>query len=185
MSEFSDSVHFYTIQINELKEKLISIGVSAFILNENQAPFSVLLGWEDKTKLHNLNFGGYLDFSYSNDHGLSCKFYLNGELIGRANRFWGEDFGFTEPPESPNAEVIDADLQKNVTENNILSQADAETFLSLFEKYDPDDWKVREEFINEVGSVLKLKQYRHLSCEDLKHNLNMLLEINPNGRIKI
>lgn len=44
MSEFSDSLHFYNILFEELKRKLQTLDISAFILNEDASPFSLLRG---------------------------------------------------------------------------------------------------------------------------------------------
>lgn len=181
VSEFSDSMHFYNVAGQELRTQLQARGIRAFILNTS-APISVLIGWEDKEKAHDV--GACLDFSYGEDHGVHCKFYRAGALVGRLNVEWGgEDCGIEEPPGSPNHPGISGDLETILARDFGLSETDAKKVRSITARYDLADFEQHDGFVDELGALLGLKHFRWLSCTDLEHNIERLLETNPDGAV--
>ncbi len=168
MSEFSDSIHIFDKKIEDIERVLNLMNISAAILGSNNITVSVLMDWEDKTKIHN-KFK-LIDFSYAEEHGLWLNFYLQ-KKIATIEISWDdtEIIGY-DTNTAPKPEITE-NYSKILFDNHFIAKNDMKKIEELINNFDKSNWQHRGEFVNKLGNLLSLFSFSWVSFNSLQYNL--------------
>lgn len=171
MSEFSDSLHIYDETIDNVKTVLMKLKIPSVIMGRNERTITVLMGWEDKSKVYT-EFK-VLDYSYAEDHGFRLKFYnKSSKEFAQIECSWDDPEDFDLSPDQIETPVITKDYEQILEKEEIISHTEKVELKRLVDNFDGTDWKSREAIVKKICDVLGLFQYEWLSYEDFFYSID-------------
>jgi hypothetical protein len=121
MSEVGQSLHFWRSGHGELRDFLVTRGVTGRIVASNaQWTCFVPFDREDESRILGEWSGTAVRWSYAEDYGLGLDFYRDGRLLGQVSLIWGD--ALTGQPPGGN---FSSELQSGLVRSGVLSTSGA------------------------------------------------------------
>ena len=179
MSEFSDSLHIYNNSIDNVKSILTELNISSVIIGNNNKTITVIMDWEDKLKIRS-KFK-VLDYSYGEDHGLWLRFYnKNTKEFARIEFSWDDPEVMGLTPDQMGEPVITENYADILEKEDIISFENKSELIKTINNFDKMKWELRENFVDNIGTILNLFCFKWLSFDGFLPNVESYKMQYPN-----